>query len=220
MLIDPLRLKNWGALNDPDLFFFSFPNFVQSPISSIDQPPWYAQWSVELNLCVFVNFYFQYDRRPYWLLPESWLKYMYSLFTLCQLTILLFTIWWKFRYHSITFLGFLMFKVLFKFLVPLNSVLESRLNSRAIFRDTHTTPLLSSNLKFSLPAYLEQCLGYLNVCKGMKSCLYESGLFRIKEAPCLSRILLIVSGSAEWVNQQHYIQQNIKLMNYLEDNGP
>ncbi len=94
------------------------------------------------------------------------------------------------------------------------------LNSRAIFGVTHPTPLLSSNLKFSLSVYLEQCLGYLNVCKGMKSSLNESGLFRIKEAPYLSRILLSVSGSAEWVNQQHYIQRNIKLMNYLEDNGP
>ena len=85
---------------------------------------------------------------------------------------------------------------------------EYRLNSRAIFGVTHPTLLFSSNLKFSLPVSLEQCLGYLNVCKGMKSCLNESGLFRIKEAPYLSRILLSVSGSAEWVNRQHYIQQN------------
>ncbi len=102
---------------------------------------------------------------------------------------------------------------------PLTNI-ESRLNSRAIFGVTHPTPLLSSNLKFSLPVYLEQCLGYLNVCKGMKSSLSEFGLFRIKEAPYLSRILLSVSGSAEWVNRQHYIQRNIKLMNNLEDCGP
>ncbi len=57
-------------------------------------------------------------------------------------------------------------------------MLESRLNSRAILGVTHPTPLLLSNLKFSMPVYLEQCLGYLNVCKGMKSSLKESGLFR------------------------------------------
>ncbi len=57
----------------------------------------------------------------------------------------------------------------------LTKELESRLNSRAIFRVTHPTPLLSLNLKFSLPVYLEQCLGYLNVCIGMKPFIWIVG---------------------------------------------